>query len=246
MAPERDARAMDHGEALSTRATATEDEPAWSLVTALAVACIACLLVMLGITLATGVSQEQLEVVRSVDDYRARLVANEPVLRFLMAVDTLFLALYAAFFVVFVGVHRDGRPTAIARLGVGALLGVALLDAIEDHHILALARAAVAGEPPNVSAIVWQHVESQTKFALSYAGLLFVGLGLPRRDRFERLFALSLAIPLPLLGAVIWAAGPALEAPLALVRVVFFLAGFVGAIARRERTRLRCSGVTPR
>lgn len=227
---------------------ATSSDGTRRLAMALALACILCLLAMTAITLTTGVSQEQLEVVRTIDDYRGRLVAGEPVLRVLMAIDTLFLALYAAFFVAFADVHREGRPTVAVRIGVAALLAVAVLDVIEDHHILALARAAVLGESPSMGSILFQHVESQTKFAISYAGLIFLGIGLPRRDRVERAFALSLAGPLPVLGSVIWSLGPPVEAPLALVRAALFVSGFVGAIAilSRDRTRLRCSGVTPR
>lgn len=229
---------------------ASADEHARAFVRWLALACIACLVVMAATTFVTGVSQEEFEVVRSVDDYGARIAASEPVLRILMATDALFLSLYAGFFVVLVGVHREGAITWAARAAMVTLLAVAVLDAVEDHHILALARAATLGHGPTMEQIVWQQVESQTKFNLSYVGLVLLGLGLPRRDRLERVFAAAIAWPVPLLGALMWAAGPAFEGLLSFVRWAFFACGFAGAFVvaspSRARIRLKCSGVIPR
>ena len=68
-----------------------------------------------------NISQEEFEVVRSVEDYGARIAASEPVLRILMATDALFLSLYAGFFVVLVGVHKEGAITwAVSRATPGA------------------------------------------------------------------------------------------------------------------------------
>ena len=62
-------------------------------------------------------------------------------------------------------------------MGVRAMLAVAVLDMIEDHHLLAVAKAAEAGLPVDGTMLELQHVLSQVKFHLSYLALAFLALG---------------------------------------------------------------------
>lgn len=207
------------------------DEPdrshAVTAVRALAGLAIVTLTAMVAITAATGVSQEQFEIWRG--DYADAIVAAHGPLRAIIAIDAVFLIAYAAFFILLpraLGVAVDG----LIRLGVGALLAVAVLDMIEDHHLLALARSAAAGAAIDDATIRAQHVLSQVKFHLSYLGLALFALGLPRDHVRVRAFAWALGVPLPVLGAVLWGI-PALEPVLYAGRWLAFLGGFVGALA---------------
>jgi hypothetical protein len=62
------------------------------------------------------------------------------------------------------------------------MLAVAVLDMIEDHHLLAVAKAAEAGLPVDGTMLELQHVLSQVKFHLSYLALAFLALGAAARD----------------------------------------------------------------
>jgi len=197
----------------------------------LAGAAIAILGAMVAISLTTGVSQEQFEMVRP--GYRDAMVRAAPVLRVLISLDTLFIVAYAAFFFVFVravGVAGVG----VVRLGVGAMLATAGLDMIEDHHLLALARIAEGTAALDEATLRFQHVLSQVKFHISYLALVLVALGLPRRTPLERTFAWALGAPLPVLGALLWAV-PALEPTLDVARWLAFLGGFAGALVVLRR-----------
>ena len=112
-------------------------------------------------------------------DYLPAIAAGAPALRAIVALDALFLIAYAGFFVMLpraLGVADD----PLVRLGVRAMLAVAVLDMIEDHHLLAVAKAARAGLPVDGTMLELQHVLSQVKFHLSYLAVAFLALGLPR------------------------------------------------------------------
>lgn len=188
---------------------------------------IAILSAMVALTAATGVSQEAFEVVRP--DYAVAIADAAPALRAILGLDALFLIAYAVVFMLLpraLGVADE----PLVRLGVGAMLTVAALDAVEDHHLAALARLAEHGLPIDSAALALQHVVSQVKFHASYAALVLVAVALPRRDPVERAFAWSLGLPLPLAGALAFA-WPAAEAAVGVARWGGFMAGFVGAIA---------------
>ena len=147
------------------------------LAVALAATAAALLTAMVVITAATGVAQEPFEVVRA--DYASAIAAGAAALRAIVALDALFLIAYAGFFVLLpraLGVADH----PLVRLGVRAMLAVAVLDIVEDHHLLALARMAEAGQAIDPIVIELQHVLSQTKFHLSYLALAMIALGLPR------------------------------------------------------------------
>lgn len=201
------------------------------LAVALAATAALILTAMVAITAATGVAQEPFEVLRS--DYLPAIARAAPALRAVIALDTLFLIAYAAFFVILpraLGVADH----PLVRLAVRAMLAVAVLDMIEDQHLLAVARAARLGLPVDDTRLALQQVLSQVKFLLSYAAVAFLALGLPRRDGFERLFAWALGLPLPILGALAWAA-PTLEPVVGVARWLAFMSGFGGAIVLVRR-----------
>lgn len=214
--------------------TSPPSRATFHLTIALACLCLVLLAAMVGITALTGVSQEEFEVLRP--DYAAAIARAAPALRVVVALDTLFLLSYTAVFALLVqALGVAGAP--LARLGVRLMIAVAVLDMIEDHHLLALARSAEAGAAFGELTLRLQQVLSQAKFLISYLALVMLALGLPRRDRHERAFAWMLGAPLPVMGALQWAA-PALEAALNVGRWAGFFSGFAAAIwvvARRAR-----------
>ncbi len=197
----------------------------------LAWAAIALLTAMVAITLVTGVAQEPFELVRPLDAYLEALSRGTPALRLVLAADTLFVGVYTALFVLLADLAAPHGTRALLRLGLLALLATAVLDVVEDQHLFALTRALEAHEPIGPAVLRGQHVLSQSKFHLSYVGLFLFGLGLPRRDAFERAYSAAIALPLPLLGALLWIAPSALEMPLNVARWASFIAGFALTIA---------------
>lgn len=212
---------------------------------ALSVAAMVLLAAMVAITAATGVSQEMFEVIRP--DYAAAIGEAAPALRVVVALDTLFLLCYAPQFALLVQAFGVAS-VPLARLGVRLMLAVAVLDMIEDQHLLVMARAASAalargevlgafGAGIDEATVRMQQVLSQTKFLVSYLALGAIALGLPRRAASERRLAWLIGVPLPLMGALGWAV-PELEDALNVGRWLGFFGGFAAAIATlRARSR---------
>lgn len=197
----------------------------------IAAGAIACLFAMVAITIATGVSQEQFETARPVAGYAADLVDNAGAVRAVFAVDTVFLVLYSAFFFLFgQRVVTDATRTMIA-IAVGAILLTALLDMIEDHHILAMLGSSEAGAPPSAGELALQHTISQVKFNVSYLGLFLFGLAVPRRHWSGTALALLLTVGTLVQGAWLYAAPARFQALGNLGRWAGFIAGFALAIA---------------
>ena len=203
---------------------------------ALAVGGIACLLAMMVMTLISGVSQETFEIVRAPDVYANGLAGHTGALRWLFGVDAAFLVLYSAVFVGFA--HRIATPSnrRFVIVGVIALLITALFDAIEDHHILAMLYGVEVGIRPSPGEIVFQHTLSQVKFNISYIGLFFVGLSVPRTTVAGRVLALLLTVG-TLVQCVWLYAAPVSLLPVGNVgRWVGFLIGFA-LVIRLMRSR---------
>src|SRR5689334_4451322 len=119
----------------------------------------AVLVAMVGVAIATGATQELHEHYKPPADYAADLLAHPGALRLVFGLDIGFLVLYTGFFAALAAyLTALGRP--FARLALTAMLGVTLLDIIEDHHILALLALAEHGKPLDDGAIAFQEVLS--------------------------------------------------------------------------------------
>ncbi|HKA88707.1 MAG TPA: hypothetical protein VKE22_13645 [Haliangiales bacterium] len=195
----------------------------------LALAAGACALAMLAIALATGVSQEPLEIVQSPEQYAATLLARPVVLRMVFAIDGVFLIVYSAFFAMLGGWLARERPErrAGAYLAVGALLVTGLLDCVENLHIVTMLTVLEHGSAPALSQIALQSILSALKFSFSYAGLFGLAFILPRQTRLERALAASLFVYMPV-GVLVHVAPHTWVAPLILARLVFFVGGLFG------------------
>lgn len=213
-----------------------------NLIVVLALAALACLVAMVTITLATGVSQEAFEIVRNPDSYAAQLVAHAGALRLLFAIDAAFLVIYATLFVVFGRAIVTPGTRALVALALGALLGTAVLDMIEDHHILAMLFGAEVGLVPSGGELAFQHTLSQVKFNLSYLGLFALGLCVPRATWAGR--ALAALLTVGTLAQCVWL----YAAPVALLpigsfgRWVGFVVGFALVIGLARRSLPAAAG----
>jgi hypothetical protein len=189
---------------------------------------------MAAVSIATGASQEPHEHVRPSAEYTQALLAHAGALRVVFALDVAFLVLYTAFFAALAHHLRElDRP--FVGLALGALVLTALLDIVENHHILALLSAAEQGRPAGDGAIAFQEALSSTKFSVSYVGLFLFGLAIPRTSRLAWALALFLTAG-TIVTAVLGYAAPADARPLIeLGRLIGFLVGFglAGAWLRR-------------
>jgi hypothetical protein len=203
--------------------------PAVSSVRALGIAAAVALAAQIAVTLATGAAQEPLERVLAPAAYAATLLAHPTALRVVFTIDSVFLVLYAAFFVQLARAlaPAGSRDRTLAHLAAAAMLVTALLDAIENQHILSLLAAAERGIAIDASAIVAQAAASQVKFHVSYFAVFVIGLMLPRGRALDRLLAAScLLVQLPL-GVAAFVAPPPYDDVLVYARWAFYLSGFL-------------------
>ncbi len=187
-----------------------------------------CALGMVGLALATGVSQEAFELFHPPLQYAKALVDQDGPLRLTFTFDNLFLLGYATFFALFAADRwqRSPKLLVILMLVFGEL--VAVLDLIENHHILALLAKARLGEAVTLDDISWQVVESAVKSHLSYLGLIFAALIFPRETALGKLLALGTGVLYPLLGVAIFTAPDSWVPLLSLGRGLFFVLGLAG------------------
>ena len=193
-------------------------------------ACTAAVLVMMVITsLVMGASQERFEHFNVPEQYALALLHDAKGLRVLMGLDVAFCCLYTAYFAAFSKYLRAlGRP--FATIAFGAMLATAVLDFIEDHHILSMLDSAEHGVLPSAIAIRLQAVESSVKFSMSFMSLVFYGLAIPRTTKLGLALALFLTVGTLLSGAIGFAAPPEFQAHLDHGRWVGFLVGFALAM----------------
>ena len=168
----------------------------------------AVLAVMVIVSYATGATQEAHEHFALPEAYALRLVEHGKGLRLVMGLDIAFLILYTAFFAALsVHLRQRGAPRLLVYVALASMLGCALLDIVEDHHILALLDEAEARVLPSVTEIVFQQTESAAKFSLSFLALVLFGLCIPRDTRLGMALALFLTVG-TLISAVIGFAAP--------------------------------------
>jgi hypothetical protein len=142
----------------------------------------AVLLVLVVVSLVTGATQEPHEHFALPEAYAISLLEHANALRIVFALDVAFLVLYTGFFAALAKYLAErGRP--FVRIALGAMIGTAVLDIIEDHHIVSMLDAAEQGALPSQGAIGFQVVESATKFSVSYLSLFMFGLAIPRDTR---------------------------------------------------------------
>jgi hypothetical protein len=184
-------------------------------------------LALLALALVTRGSQAIFQVNRPAAEYAALLLQRAATLRVELAVDFVFIGFYAAFFVYLAQAIQSWRGTRTVAhpFWLGALLLTALLDAIENAHILSLLSLAEQGLAIPQGDIAWQMAASQLKFVASYLGLFLLSFELPEDTRLERALVVWLRWFQFPLGVAIFVVPAAAAVPLVLLRVVSFVAG---------------------
>jgi hypothetical protein len=203
----------------------------------LAIASMACMAAMVVVTVASGVSQETFEVVRPAGEYAAALRGHDVAVRALFAIDTAFVVLYSAFFLVFGRRIATEHTRVLITVATGFILLTAFLDMIEDHHILAMLNAARGGADPSTGELVVQQTISQVKFNASYLSLFLFGLAVPRETRAGLVLSLLLTVGTLVQGIWLYAAPAELLPAGNVARSLGYLAGFALAIPLVRRPR---------
>ncbi len=194
--------------------------------TALFAACI--LMIMVGIGISSGVSQQTFELVDDLSRYQNSLIAGAEQLRLILALDNIFIACYTAT-ILFLVRHIWCREQSVA-LGfiLAASVMAALLDYMENHHILAMLMSTEQGMPLSQSQIETQMVASALKWHLAYFAFFLLGCLIHARTPFEHVFKWSLiAWQLPVGVAVYPTWGTPVGEALFYLRYGNLLVGFV-------------------
>ena len=182
---------------------------------------------MAGLAFSTGVTQEFFEFIHPPKEYSEKLVQQATSLRIAFSLDNLFLLAYSGFFLFF-AIERRGKADPLAiNVMIGSLLLAALLDAVENFHILALLNGAEAGRfPAGDGEIELQYILSAVKFTAGYFVAVIFGILYPRDTILARIVGASTAIVFPILGVLVFTTPAPWSDLCALGRFLFFVLGF--------------------
>ena len=177
----------------------------------------------------TGMSQDFFQSARPIEAHIARLTAS-PLgatgLRINLGLDNLFIVVYGAFFVFLAVRLRALLDPWAGTVALAAILLTALLDAIENHHILMMLHSAERGMSLSTGESQIQMILSAVKFHSSYLATFLLAFGFLRLGGLGRAIAWALWLYVPL-GVVISALPIEIAGPWALGRTCFFVAAFV-------------------
>lgn len=210
-----------------------------TLVSRMALAAAAMVVLMLGIFIVLGIGQDPLQYMHSSSDYAAILLKNPPALRVAIGLDNLFIVLYSTMFLALgsaVWERTLSRPLLVASLSLTGLF--AALDLLENMHFLSLISAALLGQDVSPTHIELQVWESLVKFHVSYLALFLLGLALPCASRLEMALCFALRwVQLPV-GLLIYLVPAEFAKPLVFGRFTFFLVALLllWAIFRRPQS----------
>jgi hypothetical protein len=189
---------------------------------------------------ATGASQQFFEVVHPPAVYAREMVARGAWLKVVIAVDDIFIGCYVGA-TVFTVLALPRRAASGIVLAGGVLAG--LLDLEENHHLLALLRAAESAMPLDAADVVRRMDFSSAKFALGHLAFFFVAFLVPggsRAARAARVVCGAIQLPLGIAG-VVWDGAVAVQ----LGRAACFTAAYLllaAVIARLDAPAPRAAG----
>lgn len=177
----------------------------------------------------TGSSQDFFQSARPGEAFLAHLAAAPSMalgLRINLGFDNLFIVIYGAFFVFLAVRLRPVLDPWVNAVALVALLVTALLDSVENHHIVEMLHAAGHGLALSAGESQVQMIASQVKFHSSYLGSFLFAFGLWRLGGLGRAIAVALWIYVPF-GVLISVLPIEVAPPWALGRTCFFVAAFV-------------------
>ena len=184
---------------------------------------------LLASALTAGLSQEVFQAARLAGPNAARLLVNPAGLRLNVGLDNLFIVLYVAFFVLLTVRLSDVLPAPHRFVALGALLLTALLDAVENHHILAMLFSAEQTLPLTTAESQLQMAASFVKFQVSYVGMFLYAFGLYRLGGLGRPLGWGIWLVYVPIGIAIYMLPPEATRPLVIARTLCFIAAFVCA-----------------
>lgn len=183
------------------------------------------LVAMVAVSMITGASQEPHEHFAVPELYGFHLLEHAGALRAVFALDIAFLALYTSFFAALARyLGERGRP--FVRLALAFMIGTAVLDIIEDHHIITMLDQVENKVLPSSTEIAMQSVLSSTKFSISYVALVLFGLAIPRDTKLGWVLCLFLSVGTLASAVIGYSLPPASQAGFDGGRWVGFVIGF--------------------
>jgi len=147
-------------------------------------------------------------------------------LRLNLGLDNLFIVAYCAFFVFLAVRLRDLLNGVVIGVGLGAILLTGLLDAIENHHIMAVLQAFQNAAPISSGELQLQMIASNVKFHGTYVGSFLFAFAFYRLGGLGRVIAYLLWFGYVPLGMITFAVPAEMTTPFALIRTVFFVLAF--------------------
>lgn len=186
---------------------------------------------LLAAAFSAGISQEVFQAARLAEPNAVRLGLNPAGLRLNIGLDNLFIVLYSTFFVLLTVRLKDVLPAPHRYVALAALMLTALLDAVENHHILAMLFSAEQDIPLTTGESQFQMAASFVKFQASYVGMFLYAFGLYRLGGLGRPLAWGIWLVYVPIGLVIYMVPPEASRSLVLARAFCFIAAFACAAA---------------
>jgi len=152
------------------------------------------LLFMILYGISTGTSQQNFELVNTINNYSSDLLIQATPIRTIIGFDNIFIALYTSVIVfVVVQLRRDNRSAKellYIILACGLMAGA--LDYLENFHIITMLSSLEYGVALDALEVKQQMVWSMFKWHLSYFAFFLLAFALKPRNLLEKLFCLSL------------------------------------------------------
>lgn len=194
--------------------------------------------------LGSGVTQQWFESVHPLAEYAARLSAQGGWLRAIVAVDDVFVGAYTSAVVM---LALTVRERGVAVWGLVLVAGVAggLFDLEENHHLLAMLTAVQRGGVLEAAGVERRMLFSAFKWLLGPLAYCFFALGFDAHTKLERAVQLFCwGWVLPLTAVVLAVDDPQWVRPLAFVRLLSVVGGFVsiGLVMKRRAERAGSQG----
>jgi len=143
-----------------------------------------------------GTSQQNFELVNTLNNYSSDLLSQAIPIRTIIGFDNIFIALYTSVIVLVVVQLRIDNKAAKELLYIilacGLIAGV--LDFLENFHILTMLSSLEYGIALDSLEIKEQMVWSMLKWHLSYFAFFLMAFALKPRNLFEKFFCLSLLV----------------------------------------------------
>lgn len=139
-----------------------------------------------------AVSQQTFELLFNLHDYQTLLLEQQGPLRVILGLDNLFIAFYAGAVIFLVKALRNNHNALELTVILCLVLAGAVLDYIENHHILAMIFSLNAEISIQANVIEAQMVASALKWHFGFFAFFLVGFVFKPETQIERVFRWAL------------------------------------------------------